>query len=76
MAKNDRLIAFRLENKIVKAYALKNNSRKNLCVEKEGAVVYVDVSNIIQSDYATVIVLEIKGNPVFYSLIQVSSVRQ
>lgn len=59
---NGKLIVPGLENKIVKAYALKDNSKKNLLLEKAGAVVSVDVSNITQSNYATVIAIEIEGN--------------
>ena len=66
---NGKLVVPGLTNKIVSTYALKDTEKKRLPVEKTGSEVSVDVSNITQSDYATVIVLEIKGKPVFQDLL-------
>lgn len=62
--KDGKLIIPGLTNKIVRAYALNDRSKKKLDVEKTKTDVSVDVRNITQSNYATVIVLVIKGKPV------------
>jgi alpha-L-fucosidase len=59
-----KLVIPGLTNKIVKAYALNDNKKQKLPVKKTGAEVSVTVSNITRSNYATVVVLKIKGKPV------------
>lgn len=61
---NGKLIVPGLENKIVSAFALNDRRKKKLPIEKTGMIASVNVSNVTQSNYATVIVLEIKGKPV------------
>ncbi|MBW8325089.1 MAG: alpha-L-fucosidase [Prolixibacteraceae bacterium] len=60
-----KLVIPGLQNKVVEAYALKDKSKAELDVEKtDDKTITVDVNNVDQSKYATVIVLEIKGKPV------------
>jgi alpha-L-fucosidase len=60
-----KLVVPGLQNEVVEAYALNDKSKVELDVEKNGdKTITVDVNNIGQSKYATVIVLEIKGKPV------------
>lgn len=60
-----KLVVPGLQNKVVEAYALKDKSKAELDVEKaDDKTITVDVNNVDQSKYATVIVLEIKGKPV------------
>lgn len=56
-----KLVVDGLENKVLKAYSL-GNKKQNLKIEIKEAEKIIDVSNVKQSKYATVIVLEIKGN--------------
>lgn len=58
-----KLIVPGLENEIISAYALTDKNTM-LPIEKAGMVASINVSNVIQSNYATVIVLEIEGKPV------------
>lgn len=51
-----------LENKILKTYALYDESAVLQAEKKENAII-IDVQNVKQSEYATVIAMEIKGEP-------------
>jgi alpha-L-fucosidase len=63
---NGKLVVPGLTNKIMRAYALNDIGKKKLSVEKSGTNPSVNVSNIAKSNYSTVIVMEIKGQPVVY----------
>ncbi|MGV8095842.1 MAG: alpha-L-fucosidase [Mangrovibacterium sp.] len=59
---NGELAVLGFENKIVKAYALNDPTKKKLSVRKtEDGTFSINLKNVKQSDYATVIALEIKG---------------
>ncbi len=63
--KDDKLVVPGLQNKVINAYALNDKKKAELTVEKNGdKTIAVNVNNVGQSKYATVIVLEIKGKPV------------
>lgn len=61
---NGNLIVPGLDNKIIRAYALKDKKHRKLSVRKTENGVEIDVKEISVSKYATVIALEIKGRPV------------
>jgi len=54
-----------LKNKIIKAYSLKDKKKNKLSVKKtNNGDISLNINNISPSEYATVVVLEIKGNPI------------
>ncbi|MDD4193006.1 MAG: alpha-L-fucosidase, partial [Mangrovibacterium sp.] len=57
-----QLIIPGLENKILKTHALYDKSAVLQAEKKEKAII-IDVQNVKQSEYATVIAMEIKGEP-------------
>ncbi len=60
---NGKLVVDGLVNKVLKAYPLANK-KQNLKIEVKEAENIINLSNVKQSQYATVIVLEINGKPV------------
>jgi alpha-L-fucosidase len=62
--KDGKIVIPGLKNKIVRAYALNDTEKKKLSVGNTDGEVSVSVCNSTKSNYATVIVLEIKGKPV------------
>jgi len=59
-----------MENKIVKAYALKDKALKKLPLTKEDVFISLDVNGIEESEFATVIALVIKGKPAIANILQ------
>lgn len=60
-----KLVVPGLQNVFLNAYALNDKDKRELAVEKtDNQAVTLDVNNVGQSKYATVIVLEIEGKPV------------
>jgi alpha-L-fucosidase len=62
--KDGKVVVPGLKNKIVRAYALNDIDKKKLPIGKTAGEVSVSVSNSTKSNYASVVVLEIKGKPV------------
>jgi len=69
---NGRLVLNGLGNKILRAYPLTEKSR-TLAIEAKEAEYSIDVRAVKQSKYATVIVLEIAGQPVVYDAPSITS---
>ena len=59
-----------MENKIVKAYALKDKASKKLPLTKEDVFISLDVNGVEESEFATVIALEMKGKPAIANILQ------
>jgi alpha-L-fucosidase len=63
--KDGELIIPKVENKIVRAYALGDKEIKSLPVKKTSIEnISVNINSVPQTKYATVIALEIKGKPI------------
>lgn len=58
-----KLLVPGLNNNIVKAYALSDSRKGKLPVTTEGGSIVIQTDKVMPSDFATVIVLEIKGDP-------------
>ncbi len=61
--RNGNLVVSGLTNHIIRAYALSDPSKKELPFEKAGTNLSINLDNLTQSKYATVVVLEIEGKP-------------
>lgn len=72
---NGKLIVPGFKNIITKAYALNDRRKKKLPIERTRAVISVNISTVLPSNYATVIVLEIEGKPIVEIQKQVLSVK-
>ena len=62
--KDGELIVPKVENKIVKAYALAGQEIKKLPVKTSIENISVNINNVPKTKYATVIALEIEGKPI------------
>jgi alpha-L-fucosidase len=62
---NRKILIPKLNNEIVRAYVLKDKGRTKLPVEITNiGTISIDINSVLQSNYATVIVLEVKGTSV------------
>lgn len=63
MPADAKLLIPDLDNKIVKAYALNDPRKAKLPVSREGGSIMIGTEKVKESDFATVLVLELKGEP-------------
>jgi len=68
---NGKLIVPNLGNQVTNCYSLAG--KKKLNAVKTGSDYSIDISGIEQKEYATVIVMDIKGKPVIYSAPEIRS---
>ncbi len=61
-----------LENNILKLHALNDKSGTELPFVKKGATITIDLKQVIQDKYATVLVMEIDGTPIVYAPPEIS----
>ena len=61
-----RLVIPGLHNSIRKVYALADETQQEIPYKKAGASVVLDLTGVKQTDYATVLVMKIEGEPVVY----------
>lgn len=63
MPENGKLLIPALDNKILKAYALNDSRKAKLPVSLEEGSIAISTDKVVPSDFATVLVLEMKGDP-------------
>jgi alpha-L-fucosidase len=64
---DNKLIIPGLDNKVKKVYALADTHKTEIPYEIRNADIILDLTNVNRTDYATVLVMEIKGTPIVYN---------